>query len=150
MNQKIFKATLLVAILVSIAFTGCKKEEKLKIEGQWLGFVDGVNVLFDVSTTRPGFIMTGRQTPSLLREYGLTSENYIFEEGKEVNSVQIIPSSKTSGILKVHSQGDVPYKDLTTVTVFIDGYDLGIGRRYLTLQKATTHCILLDWNKLKK
>lgn len=88
--------------LCSVAITlfiGCNHQRpNIKtIEHQWIGVADTIpNTMFDISITKPGYLIIAKQNQSLAEALNLLQDTYFYIEGTEV-PIQILPHDDTSG-----------------------------------------------------
>lgn len=152
MKRKIFKATLLVAILVSVAFTGCKNN-KLTLEGQWIA--TDYEELFDISYTKQGYLIIGFYNAYLHKRYKLKRDDYVYYENNEKYHfpIRIVKTSSKSGKLEFSSSGYsfISYENLTENSVTIK-YALRYKDNIIErkLMRTPSKCNLVEYNTLKE
>ena len=140
MKKRFSNIALVLVAVAAIAFTGCKKKDNSpKIEGQWV--VVGDSKLYDISTTKPGYLIIGTRNSYLSEsDPGNIAPIQIFKESKF--SGKITPSSKSMGVFT--------YKDLTEKSVTLYYYYSGLLQDKIELIKVSSKLIPVDVDKLEK
>ena len=73
MKKRFSNIALVLVAVAAIAFTDCK-DNNPKIEGQWV--VVGDSKLYDISTTKPGYLIIGNSNSYLSEKHKLSADHY--------------------------------------------------------------------------
>ena len=151
MKKRFSDIALVLVAVAAIAFTGCK-DNNPKIEGQWV--VVGDSKLYDISTTKPGYLIIGTRNSYLSEKYKLSADHYFYSESDPGNiaPIQIFKESKFSGKITPSSKsmGVFTYKDLTEKSVTLYYYYSGLLQDKIELIKVSSKLIPVDVDKLEK
>ena len=153
MKKRFSNIALVLVAVAAIAFTGCKKkDDSPKIEGQWV--VVGDSKLYDISTTKPGYLIIGTRNSYLSEKYKLSADHYFYSESDpgSIAPIQIFKESKFSGKITPSSKsmGVFTYKDLTEKSVILYYYYSGLLQDKIELIKVSSKLIPVDVDKLEK
>lgn len=109
---------LIPLVLCTIAitlFTSCNHQNPTtkSIEHQWIGIKDTIpNTMFDISITKPGYMIIAKQNQPLAEALNLLQDTYFYIEGTEI-PIQILPHDDTSGHIVATMQDNtfitIPY-----------------------------------------
>ena len=152
MKKRFSDIALVLVAVAAIAFTGCK-DNNPKIEGQWM--VVGDSRLYDISTTKPGYLIIGDRSSYLSEKHKLSADHSFYSESNpgSIAPIQIRKTSNTSGeiIPSSYLMGKKIYTDLKKNSVRLKlFYSSGDTKETIELIKASSKLILVDVDKLGK
>ena len=152
MKKRFSNIALVLVAVAAIAFTGCK-DNNPKIEGQWV--VVGDSKLYDISTTKPGYLIIGNSNSYLSEKHKLSADHYFYSESDpgSIAPIQIRKTSNTSGeiIPSSYLMGKMTYTDLKKNSVRLKlFYFSGDIKITIELIKVSSKLIPVDVDKLEK
>ena len=116
--------------------------------------VVGDSKLYDISTTKPGYLIIGTRNSYLSEKYKLSADHYFYSESDpgSIAPIQIFKESKFSGKITPSSKsmGVFTYKDLTEKSVTLYYYYSGLLQDKIELIKVSSKLIPVDVDKLEK
>lgn len=117
--------------------------------------VVGDSKLYDISTTKPGYLIIGNSNSYLSEKHKLSADHYFYSESDpgSIAPIQIRKTSNTSGeiIPSSYLMGKMTYTDLKKNSVKLKlFYFSGDIKKTIELIKVSSKLIPVDVDKLEK